>query len=38
MPSRSCGPPDEGRRSTQVSGPTKVAVCEGGVVTRIRVM
>jgi hypothetical protein len=29
MPSKSSGPPDEGRRSTQVAGPTEVAVCEG---------
>ena len=38
MPSKleSSGPPDEGRRITQVAGPTEVAVCEGVVITRIQ--
>jgi hypothetical protein len=36
MTSKSCGPPDEGRRSKQVAGPTEVAVCEGVVITRIQ--
>ena len=29
-------PPDEGRRSTQVAGSTKVVVCEGVVITSIQ--
>jgi hypothetical protein len=36
MPSQSCGPPDEGRRITQVAGPTKVTVCKGVGITRIQ--
>ena len=36
MPSKSWGPPDEGRRSTQVAGPTKLVVCEGVVITHIQ--
>ena len=38
MPSKlqSSGPPDEGRRITQVAGPTEVAVCEGVGITRIQ--
>jgi hypothetical protein len=35
MPVKSCGPPDEGRRSTQVAGPTEFAVCEGVGITHI---
>jgi hypothetical protein len=38
MPSKlqSSGPPDEGRRITQVAGPTEVSVCEGVGITRIQ--
>jgi hypothetical protein len=32
----SSGPPDEGRRITQVAGPTEVAICEGVGITRIQ--